>query len=95
VTCGQLGAESDSGYCNQHYDALFKQQAATTNVAARRKIVYQMQQMIFNARPYIILEYVNVVEAWSKKWCDIHTSPDGFGPFLTKDAIEQVQQCST
>ena len=49
VTCGQLGAESDSGYCNKKYDALFKQQAATMNVAARQSIVYQMQQMIFDA----------------------------------------------
>jgi peptide/nickel transport system substrate-binding protein len=95
VTCGQLGAESDSGYCNKKYDALFKKQAATINVAARHKIVYQMQQMIFNARPYIILEYVNVLEAWSKKWCDVHTSPDGFATFFSKDPIEQVQQCST
>jgi peptide/nickel transport system substrate-binding protein len=95
VTCGQLGAESDSGYCNQHYDALFKQQAATTNVAARRKIVYQMQQMVADARPYLILEYVNVLEAWSKKWCGIVTSPDGFATFFSKDPIEQVQQCST
>jgi peptide/nickel transport system substrate-binding protein len=95
VTCGQRGAESDSGYCNKAYDALFKEQAATTNVAARRKIVYQMQQMIFNARPYIILEYVNVLEAWSKKWCDIHTSPDGFATFFSKDPMNQIQQCST
>jgi peptide/nickel transport system substrate-binding protein len=95
VTCGKLGAESDSGYCNKTYDALFKQQAGTTNVAARRKIVYQMQQMIFNARPYIILEYVNVLEAWSKKWCNIQTSPDGFATFFSKDPIEQIHQCSS
>jgi peptide/nickel transport system substrate-binding protein len=95
VSCSQLGAESDSGYCNKHYDALFKEQASTVNVAARRKIVYKMQQIIFNARPYIILEYVNVLEAWSKKWCDIHTSPDGFATFFSKDPIEQVQPCST
>jgi peptide/nickel transport system substrate-binding protein len=94
VTCGQLGNLSDSGYCNPAYDALFKKQAATTNVAARQKIVYQMQQMIFNARPYIILEYVNVLEAWSKKWCGVQTSPDGFATFFSKDPIEQVHLCS-
>jgi peptide/nickel transport system substrate-binding protein len=95
VTCGQRGAESDSGYCNPAYDALFKQQAATTNEAARKAIVYKMQQIEFNARPYIILEYVNVLEAWSKKWCDIHTSPDGFATFFSKDPIEQIQPCTT
>ncbi len=47
VTCWQRGNLSDSGYCNQQYDALFKKQAATRNVAARHKIVYQMQQIIF------------------------------------------------
>jgi peptide/nickel transport system substrate-binding protein len=95
VTCGQRGAESDSGYCNPAYDALFKQQAATTNEAARKAIVYKMQQIEFNARPYIILEYVNVLEAWSKKWCDIHTSPDGFATFFSKDPIEQIQPCTS
>jgi peptide/nickel transport system substrate-binding protein len=94
VTCGQLGNLSDSGYCDPAYDALFKKQAATTSVAARQKIVYQMQQMIFNARPYIILEYVNVLEAWSKKWCGVLTSPDGFATFFSKDPIEQVHLCS-
>jgi peptide/nickel transport system substrate-binding protein len=95
VTCAQLGNLSDSGYCNPAYDALFKKQAATTNVAARQKIVYKMQQMIFDARPYIILEYVNVLEAWSKKWCGIVTSPDGFATFFSKDPMEQVHKCST
>jgi peptide/nickel transport system substrate-binding protein len=94
VTCEQLGNLSDSGYCNPAYDALFKKQAATTNVAQRQKIVYQMQQMIFSARPYIILEYVNVLEAWSKKWCGVLTSPDGFATFFSKDPIEQVHLCS-
>jgi len=94
VTCAQLGNLSDSGYCDPAYDALFKKQAATTNVAARQKIVYQMQQMIFNARPYIIMEYVNVLEAWSKKWCGVLTSPDGFATFFSKNPIEQVHLCS-
>ena len=94
VTCAQLGNLSDSGYCDPAYDALFKKQAATTSVPARQKIVYQMQQMIFNARPYIILEYVNVLEAWSTKWCGVLTSPDGFATFFSKDPIEQVHLCS-
>ena len=94
VTCGQLQAESDSGYCNKQYDALFKKQAATIDVAKRRQIVYQMQQMIFDARPYIILEYVNVLEAWSKKWCGQLVSPDGFETYFSKDPIEQVHQCA-
>ena len=63
-------------------------------VAKRRQIVYQMQQMIFNARPYIILEYVNVLEAWSKKWCGQLVSPDGFETYFSKDPIEQVHQCA-
>jgi peptide/nickel transport system substrate-binding protein len=95
LTCTQRGALSDSGYCNPTYDALFKQQAATTNAAARQKIVYRMQQIVANARPYLILINSNVVEAWSKKWCGMITSPDGFANYFTKDSMDDIHLCST
>jgi peptide/nickel transport system substrate-binding protein len=94
LTCSQRGNLSDSGYCNPQYDALFKKQAATRNVAARQKIVYQMQQIIARDRPYLVLVYVNVLEGWSKQWCGIVTSPDGFANYFSKDPLEQIHKCS-
>jgi peptide/nickel transport system substrate-binding protein len=95
LTCGQRGALSDSGYCNPTYDRLFNKQAATTNQAARQKIVYRMQQIILRDRPYLLLINSNVLEAWSKKWCNIITSPDGFANYFTKDSLDDIHLCST
>jgi hypothetical protein len=53
-----------------------------------------MQEIADQARPYIVLQHLNVLAAWSKKWCGILTSPDGFNGFFSKDPIDQVHQCS-
>jgi peptide/nickel transport system substrate-binding protein len=95
LTCTQRGNLSDSGYCNPTYDSLFKQQAAASSLAKRHQIVYQMQRIIANDRPYLVLVYVNVLEGWSKKWCGILTSPDGFANYFSKGPLEQIHQCST
>jgi hypothetical protein len=39
--------------------------------AARQRIVYQMQQMIHNARPYLVLDYPDSIEAHSPHWADL------------------------
>ena len=48
------------------------------NQAKRLKIVYQMQEMLFNARPYIILQYLPALEGWSGVWSGVVDSPDGW-----------------
>jgi len=93
VTCSQWYNNSDSGYCNRRYDRLFADQAAATNPAQRLKIVYQMQQMIFNARPYIVLQYLDALEGWSPKWCHVTVSPDGWMTQLSSDAQTSIREC--
>jgi peptide/nickel transport system substrate-binding protein len=78
MTCGQLDSNSDSGYCNASYDRMYAQQERTINVAARRALVHRMQRMIFNQRPYVVLQYLDVLEAWSRQWSGIVDSPDGW-----------------
>ncbi len=91
MTCDQWYGNSDSGYCNKRYDQLYAQQAATTNVAARVKIVREMQQIVFNARPYIVLQYLDVLEAWNPLWTDIVESPDGWFNQLSSDGQTSVR----
>ena len=93
VTCSQWYNNSDSGYCNHRYDRLFANQAAAVNPATRLKIVYQMQQMIFNARPYIVLQYLDALEGWSPKWCHVTVSPDGWMTQLSSDAQTSIREC--
>jgi peptide/nickel transport system substrate-binding protein len=78
MTCSQYYSNSDSGYCRGSYDRLFAEQERTVNPAKRRAIVYRMQKMVFNARPYIVLQYLDVLEGWSRVWSGITDSPDGW-----------------
>ena len=89
-TCAQWGVLNDSGYCNSTYDRLYQQQGVTTNPAARRAIVYQMQQMLYNARGYIVLCYLDTLEAWSTKWSGLVESPQGWFNQFSKASLINV-----
>ena len=75
VTCGQYGGWSDTGYCNPAYDELYEQQGVTLDQEERKEIVWEMQQILYDDRPYIHLVNMEVLSAWSKNW-------DGFLPQL-------------
>src|SRR5207249_2709089 len=88
----QFGGWSDSGYCNKEYDQMYQQQGVTVDQNARQQIVYQMQQLAYNDRPYIMLNYVNVLEAHSPKWDGFVESPQAaFNP-LSIQTMTQVHR---
>jgi peptide/nickel transport system substrate-binding protein len=58
------GGWSDSGYSNPKYDELYKQQQQTVDLAARQKIIKDMQQIAFEDRPYIVLYYDDYLQAY-------------------------------
>lgn len=55
---------SDSFYCNEEYDALWKAQSTETDPAARAEIVRQMQQMLIDDMPYLVLYYPDQLSAY-------------------------------
>lgn len=55
---------SETGYSNTEYDKLFDQQAVTVDTEARKEIVWQMQQIIFDDVTYIIPFYGLQVQAY-------------------------------
>jgi peptide/nickel transport system substrate-binding protein len=71
LTCGSWNVWNDSGYCSKQYDSLYSAQRAAMNPAQRQKIVYQMQAMIAQAAPYLVLDYPDSIEAHSTKWTDL------------------------
>ena len=75
LTCGQYGGWSDSGYCAQAYDKMYAEQSTLTNAAQRRSLVARMQQYAYNARPYLVLDYPDVIEAHTKQWTGFVPSP--------------------
>ncbi len=58
------GGWSDSGYFNPEYDALYLQQQQVLDKNERRKIVWKMQEMVFNDRPYIVYWYDDILQAY-------------------------------
>jgi peptide/nickel transport system substrate-binding protein len=75
VTCDQYGGWSDTGYCNPDYDELYAQQGVAVDPEARKEIVWEMQQILYDDRPYIQLVNMEVLSSWSQNW-------DGFVPAL-------------
>jgi peptide/nickel transport system substrate-binding protein len=55
---------SETGYSNPEYDALYTQQATELDPDARRDIVWQMQQIVFDDVVYIIPFYAQEVQAF-------------------------------
>jgi len=92
MTCSQFGDWSDSGYCNPTYDRLYLQQGTTTDLAARRRIVYEMQDMVQRERPYIVLVYKDWLEAWSPSWAGFVESPEGFLNQLWNTSLLRVHR---
>jgi peptide/nickel transport system substrate-binding protein len=68
VTCDQYGGWSDTGYCNPAYDKLYQQQGVTTDPDARRKIIWQMQDILYRDKPYIQIAQLDGIAAYSKQW---------------------------
>jgi len=92
LTTKQWFGWSDQAYTNPAYDKLYEQQGVTVDQEKRRQIVWQMQQMVFDDKPYIMLDYRDVVEAWSKKWEGYVMSPQGTWNSLSKATFLGVHQ---
>ena len=93
VTCAQLGNNSDSGYCNSAYDRMYAKQSTLISTSARRALIGQMQRYIYAAKPYIILDYPDIIEAHSPKWTGFVVAPVmGSVNSLSTQTLLQVHQ---
>jgi len=68
LTCNSFEVWNDTGYCSKAYDNLYSQQSAAIQPSQRQQVVYQMQQMIAAAKPYLVIDYPDAIEAQSSKW---------------------------
>ena len=91
-TCGQRSTDdggtiyaglSDSFYCDPEYDKLYQQQKVETDRAKRADIVKQMQQMLYDANPYIVFAYYDNPSAYrSDRWTNFVPQPSPNGALL-------------
>ncbi|MBI3172104.1 MAG: ABC transporter substrate-binding protein [Chloroflexi bacterium] len=72
------GGWSDSGYHNPEYDQLYLDQQQIVDKAERQKVVWKMQEMVFNDRPYIVMYYEKMLQAYrSDRFTGFIESPLG------------------
>jgi peptide/nickel transport system substrate-binding protein len=90
--CNQYGRWSDSGYCNAAYDQLYQAQGVAVNPRQRLRLVDQMQQMIYNARPYIVLTNDDEIDAWSTHFAGIVESPQSLFNSLSLQSLVSAHQ---
>ncbi len=92
LTCAAWNVWNDSGYCDKSYDSLYQEQGAAMSPAQRQKLIYQMQQMAYNARPYLVLDYADLIEAHSTHWTDLPLVGGTSWTELSKIPFESVHQ---
>ena len=81
-TKSQIGAWSDTLWWTPEYDALDVQQATEIDADQRAATAQQMQQIIWEASPYIIFTYPYELEAYrSDRWEGVVMSPQGVEGF--------------
>jgi peptide/nickel transport system substrate-binding protein len=85
-TTDQIQNQNDACYSNPQYDSLFKQQSTTLDQQQRKQIVWQMEQIIYQQSPYIVLDYPKLLEGWNTSawsgWKRI-PQPDGAVAYLS------------
>ncbi len=83
LTSGQIGGWNDTGWTSDEYDALYAQQAAAMDETERKTLVDQMQQLAYDASPYAVIAYPEVLEAErTDAWQGWVQAPAGSGSAL-------------
>ena len=83
MTTSQIGNMSDSNYSNADYDRMFIQQQTIMDPEERREMVWEMQRILYEEAPYIILFYDNSLQAVNTdRWSGWKRIPDEGGYFF-------------
>jgi peptide/nickel transport system substrate-binding protein len=82
-TTSQCGIWSDTCYSNDQYDELFKDQQSAETLEERQQVVGQMQEILYEDRPEIVLWYENYLQAYrSDLWTGFVKQPEPQGAVL-------------
>jgi peptide/nickel transport system substrate-binding protein len=86
------GGWSDSGYSNPEYDQLYLDQQQAADKKTRRDIIWKMQKMAFDDKPYIVLYYQDLLRAYrSDRFTGFIVSPIGIESYQSLLKVEPVQ----
>jgi peptide/nickel transport system substrate-binding protein len=87
--CDQIGSSSDSQFCQPGYDQMYKDQLKATTPEARKAILTQMQNLIYDNAAYDILYYDANLEAYrTDRFAGWTKQPEANGtPFFTYSTL--------
>ncbi|HEV7605002.1 MAG TPA: ABC transporter substrate-binding protein [Candidatus Limnocylindrales bacterium] len=91
--CSAIGSSSDSQYCNPAFDQMYKDQLAATTPEARKTILAQMQNLIYDKAVYDILYYDSNLEAYrTDRFAGFTNQPVSNGePFFTYSTLQYTK----
>jgi peptide/nickel transport system substrate-binding protein len=83
--CNARGGSSDSWYCNEEFDELYKSQNAEVDDAKRIETIKQMQEIIFRDSPYLVTAYTGYGQAVrTDRFACFQPQPDPGGVLLVQ-----------
>lgn len=92
LTCQQWGSWNDVGYCDKDFDELNERQRMAIDPVERKAILDEMQQKIYDDRPYIVLTYDQRIDAWSKGWDGLVPTSQGFFNNWSTQSLESAHR---
>jgi len=83
--CSARGGSSDSWYCNEEYDELYRSQNAEVDDELRIETIKQMQEIIFRDSPYLVTAYTTYGQAVrTDRFACFRPQPDPGGVLLVQ-----------
>jgi peptide/nickel transport system substrate-binding protein len=87
-TTAQIGSLDEPFWSNVQYDALNDQQSSTIDPQVRKAPIWQMQQLMYQQTPWIVLTYPDYLEAYNAtKWTGWTQMFDGHGPAFNTEGF--------
>jgi peptide/nickel transport system substrate-binding protein len=77
LTTDQIGGNNEPFFSNARYDELYLLQQQEMDEEARREMVWEMQQIVYEEAPYIVIIYANNIQAIrSDRWTGFKQIPE-------------------
>ena len=91
--CDQIGNSSDSQYCNPAFDKMYDDQLVAPTADARKTILAEMQNLIYDEAVYDILYYDSNTEAYrTDRFAGWQNQPTENGvPFFTYSTLQYTK----
>ncbi len=95
TTDAVTSGSSDCFWSNEEYDALYQKQSVTIDYDERMEIVHQMQELIYEEAPYLILYNSKAIHVYNgATWEGLETFPGTSGGYLnlwTKIGLRKIK----